>query len=120
MSSAVPKRYHCFHCGEDLHYRVFCRHKEEFYDPLTNQWKLKRNDDEDSNESIFTREIDDSQNDVTSSNDYSEFNAVIQSVIGAPHQMTQMRTNHLVTNSYQLLHKKVLYSLDHASFSLPS
>lgn len=52
MSSAMPKRYHCFHCNEDLHYRVFCRHKEDFYNPLTNEWQLQRNDDEDSNDSV--------------------------------------------------------------------
>ena len=81
MSSAMSKRYHCFHCNEDLHYRVFCRHKEEYYDPLTNQWQSQRNDDEDSNDSIFTHEID-GQND-TSSNDYSEINVLDQTDQGS-------------------------------------
>lgn len=78
MSSEKPTRYHCFHCNEDLIYRVFCRHKEDFFNPLTNQWQMElRNDEDDSNDSIFTDKIDSPQNN-TLPNDYNNINDMSQ------------------------------------------
>ena len=56
--SSKQERYHCFHCNEDLHYRVFCRHKEEFYNAITGEWQLLNND-EDSNDSYQSSPIED-------------------------------------------------------------
>lgn len=37
----MAERFHCFHCDEDLDYRAFTRHREEFYDQSTNTWQQR-------------------------------------------------------------------------------
>lgn len=37
----MAERFHCFHCDQELDYRAFPRHREEFYDQSTNTWQQR-------------------------------------------------------------------------------